>query len=526
MLIDLDDNPFYSISSLGSCALQNIEKDDYIKLKDLLDIKSTISKAVNDKKTIDIEKLDGKNILNKEKLKNSEFNTLLTNFNNANTEISRFNAIGNLLLSSAILEKHQTLMNNLNNSELALNDFVVNNINNVYPILTINDKTENKPRFNTVFGEWSLQPGIITGNCEKYFDLYFILNNEERPWSKETLALLKDEDNRVLNIKVSTNADDIYYNKIREGEITFEWKQPKIELDSSTHTIKYGLEKALNISVKEKSACTIDPLAYKVNEYFTFTADNALPLGLSLTENATIIGTVQEEFDPWGFNTTDIIVSYPGAEDEEITINWEYVKPEITADSSITFDGKVNEELNTFNYTPEIGPSEFYTDKTKFTYLVGTLPQGVLASNSNGKLVISGTPEEEFNKTTTVTISYPYAENKELSIEWNIEKDEKKCYICGASEEFVEHKCPVCNEWICTAHEEWTEVYGELMPHCINCNVICEHDGCTNTTPGGICSYCGKRCCETHFGAPPFSCEVCGRIELCYKCIDNHDCSL
>jgi hypothetical protein len=244
----------------------------------------------------------------------------------------------------------------------------------------------------------------------------------------------------------------------------------------------------------------------------------------------------------------------------------------------------VYEELNTFEYTPEIGPAEFYTDKTKFTYSVGNLPEGISASNSNGKLVISGTPQEEFNETTTVTISYPSAEDKELSIKWNIETNNSElcqggfpqcenvgvytcdecgiplcdmhyldvwnenklcgrycltcagnheceekitCYYCGNSVDLM-HKCVKCDQWICDECETWVGDDGWFCPECKPADDkyhTCAQDGCTNTNEfesGQYCTSCGKWYCFLHTGGS--LCEDCyNKVQRCVLCGDTLD---
>lgn len=86
-----------------------------------------------------------------------------------------------------------------------------------------------------------------------------------------------------------------------------------------------------------------------------------------------------------------IILKYPFAEDKEITITLESIKPEIIVDSPISISGIAGKELTPIEYIPEIGPTEYYTDKTKFTYSMNSyLPPGIYARTENGKLIIGG----------------------------------------------------------------------------------------------------------------------------------------
>lgn len=140
---------------------------------------------------------------------------------------------------------------------------------------------------------------------------------------------------------------------------------------------------------------------------------------------------------------------------KDILIMWEYIEPEIILESPLKFEGQEYlggpEEINNIyrEYIPEIGPKEYYSDTSLFTYTYDSSdrPYKLDIKNVDGKLIISKEIESWPWSAGTIefpiTVKYPGAVDKELIIEIITHPDLDYCALC--SEELTDGRYMYCN---------------------------------------------------------------------------------
>jgi hypothetical protein len=161
---------------------------------------------------------------------------------------------------------------------------------------------------------------------------------------------------------------------------------------------------------------------------------------------------------------TEFIVS------KDILINWEYIKPEITVESPLKFEGQERDDQGIYReYVPEIGPKEYYSDTSLFTYTYKSSdrPHGLDIDIEDGKLIISSEYWHWWEGTITfpITVKYPGADDKELIIEIITHPDLEHCALCD--DKLVEGRyiyCSHCLGNVCDVHGiETCSVCGETI---------------------------------------------------------------
>lgn len=159
-----------------------------------------------------------------------------------------------------------------------------------------------------------------------------------------------DELNYVLNNLKTNDFDDketlefkssYEYLEIEPAEVDVKIILPEITVNDIT--INYMLN-----GEEFTKELTAELNSNYSKEYLEFVAENDLPKGLTLDSKGKLHGIIEEEFDPIGFNTTDISVTYPGAEKKTLTITWEAVTPKLKVSG---YKDTEYDQLSEFNDT-------------------------------------------------------------------------------------------------------------------------------------------------------------------------------
>jgi hypothetical protein len=161
---------------------------------------------------------------------------------------------------------------------------------------------------------------------------------------------------------------------------------------------------------------------------------------------------------------------------KDILIMWEYIEPEINFESPLKIEGQEFAEYDQRiyrEYVPEIGPKEYYSDTSLFTYTYKSsdLPHKLDIDIVDGKLIISKEietwPWSAGTITIPITVKYPGAVDKELIIEIISHPDLDYCGLC--SDELTEGKYMYCDH--------------------------CKHNVCDLHGDPGLCPDCGQTIC-------------------------------
>jgi hypothetical protein len=143
---------------------------------------------------------------------------------------------------------------------------------------------------------------------------------------------------------------------------------------------------------------------------------NELPKGLDIYNDVSglvISGTIEEKYeDLIGDDTTDIIISYPGAEDKEFTITWTMQEaklhiPDINV--AYTVDSDVNRPvINITPFIPEELSGSINLHSFNFVNFVTLDSEGKPTDTINSEISKIFRDQDQFNRSTTINSKWTY----------------------------------------------------------------------------------------------------------------------